>query len=467
MRRRFFWAIFGVAAGVILVLLVLAVGSINRLRTEATRNELQRAGDAVVAAVLERVDDAGLLSTLLRGETAGERLGAVVEVARRAAGGADVTFFAIAPNGDVVGRPVVEGLDLPTAAVLAGETRFVERSAGRGPFLGYVAPVGELPVRGVTVAVLVSTRAPVELRVPRGLLLGSLLAVGLLAAGLARLLSRGLTARLDRVAGAAGALAEGDLSARSGVEGDDEIGVVGGAFDAMAERLEESRERERRFLLSVGHDLRTPLTTITGYAEALEDGLDDPDEVARIAGVLGVESGRLRRLIEDVMLLARLESAEFDLRPEPVDVAAHVDGLLTPYEDRADAVRVRLVRRIGPTGVRSVDADRVGQILGNLVENALRYTPETGTVTVGVTAVGEEVDLEVTDTGPGIEPEDLPHVFDRFYVAKRYRGVRPEGSGLGLSIVASLAASMGGSVEVESTVGEGTTIRVRLPAPPA
>ena len=299
----------------------------------------------------------------------------------------------------------------------------------------------------------------------RTVLIG-LFVAGIVAAVAARLLSGWVASRVDPLASGAGRLREGDLTARVPVDGSDELTSVAVSFNEMAEALEQSKERERQFLLSVGHDLRTPLTTIGGYVEALEEGVDDPQEIVRIAAVMGAEHRRLRRLIEDVMVLARLDSAEFGVLAEPVDVAAHVGEVVSRYSASALASGIALEADLEPTGARSIDPDRVAQILSNLIENALRYTPVDGSVVVRLEAGSEGVDIEVRDTGPGIEAEDLPHIFERFYVARNYRGVRPEGSGLGLSIVERLVTTMGGTVSANSQIGTGTAFLVQLPAPP-
>ena len=298
----------------------------------------------------------------------------------------------------------------------------------------------------------------------RTVLIG-LVVAGAVAAVAARLLSGWVASRVDPLASGAGRLRQGDLTARVPVDGSDELTSVAVSFNEMAEALEQSKERERQFLLSVGHDLRTPLTTIGGYVEALEDGVDDPEEIARIASVMGSEHRRLRRLIEDVMVLARLDSAEFGVVAEPVDLAAHVAEVVSRHAGSAADSGIALHTRLDPTGVRSVDPDRVAQILTNLIENALRYTPAEGSVSVLLSSRPAGVEIAVRDTGPGIEPDDLPHIFERFYVAQRYRGVRPEGSGLGLSIVERLVTTMGGSVSATSDLGAGTEFLVELPAP--
>jgi two-component system sensor histidine kinase BaeS len=300
-------------------------------------------------------------------------------------------------------------------------------------------------------------------RIMQGMMVPLALAA-LLSAVAARSLSAWLGRRIGRLAGSAHQLAEGDLATRAETEGDDEIADLARSFNEMAGRLEGLQRRERDFLMSVGHDLRTPLTTIGGYAEALEEGGLAQHEIERIAGVVGRETDRLQRLVEDLMLLARLEAREFTLRPELVDVAAHLSEVVESYRPRAEAARIGFEVVAGETGLFAADPDRLAQIVTNLTENALRYTPEAGRVTVTVARHGETVDLAVTNTGPGIDPEDLPRVFEKFYVARKYRRIRPEGSGLGLAIVHELVEAMGGSIAVASDPADGTRFEVTLPA---
>lgn len=461
MRRRLFWALFGMAALSTVLVAVGAIGIVNSARFRATRTELTRAGQVIAELVAERGLDGARVAALIGGDRV-ERITDELAVVRRAAGGSDLAFVAVTPAGRVVARPAVAALGIDPEALLAGET--VPIGGRRAGFVGVAVPVpGDTD--GTRLAVVLSRSVPVELSVPAGPVAAVLVVVAVLSLLLARVIASGLTRRLSTVAAAARALSVGDLGARAPVEGADELAELEKAFNEMAVELEASRGREREFLLAVGHDLRTPLTTIAGYAEALADGVDDPAETARIGSVLEVEAGRLGRLIEDIALLARIDSSEFGLRPGPVDVAALVGDLSAPYADRAAAARVRLVVDGTVSGPRMLDADRIGQILSNLLDNALRYTPEAATVTVTCSGDAENVVLSVSDSGPGIEPEDLPHVFERFYVARRYRGVRPEGSGLGLSVVERLVAAMGGSVEVDSALGVGTTFRVTIPAP--
>lgn len=460
MRRRFFWAIFGVAAGVILALVVLAIGILNAASRNALRAELRRAGQVVATQIEGRLDQPRVLAALIGGQAV-DAVSEELNRLRLASAGSELAVFAI-DNGRVIGRPAVRaaGIDFDRLLEQGSLTTQVNRPGG--PLIVYAQVVG--PSSRGTVGVILARQAPVELDLPRGLTLSVLGIVALVALVIAERLAGNLARRLDSVVSAAQQVSAGNLAARAGVDGDDEIATVGAAFDQMAEGLEASRDRERQFLLAVGHDLRTPLTTIAGYAEALEDGIDDPDEVSRIAAVMGTESARLRRLIEDVMLLARLETAEFTVRPQTVDLAAHIEGVTASFRDRAQAARIELTVSAQPVGMRLIDPDRVSQILTNLVENALRHTPEPGRIEVGLGGTETQITMSVTDSGPGIEPQEISRIFDRFYVARRERTVRPEGSGLGLSIVRRLAELMGGRVEASSTVGEGTTLVVVLPA---
>ncbi len=324
-----------------------------------------------------------------------------------------------------------------------------------------------LPIQigeGRRAAVIVGRTDPlVPWRVVFGRFLIAVAAAVVLAALLAVALSRPLGRRLKGLAGAARAIAAGDLSARAPERGRDEVAEVARSFNDMAEQLEAARRRERDFLMSVSHDLRTPLTTIRGYAEGLADDAIATDDLARVGSVLHVQADRLSRLVDDLVLLSRLEARQFTLRREPVDLAAHLKEVAESMRGRADGARVRLLTEIAPVGAVVVDPDRVAQVAGNLLENALRYTPEGGAVTLRVGGSDGRTWFEVADTGPGIDPADLPRVFERLYVAQRYRPVRPEGSGLGLTIVKELVDAMGGTVDVTSAPGRGTTVRVTLP----
>jgi len=279
------------------------------------------------------------------------------------------------------------------------------------------------------------------------------LAGAVIAAVLSLLLARSIVRPIQRVAAATRALAADERHEPLEPEGTTELASLAEAFNQMVEQLAASRDAERAFLLSVSHELKTPLTAIRGYAEGLGEGAFEPGEAAR---VIATESGRLERLVRDLLDLARMNRAEFSVRSEAVDLAEVAREAARRHEPTARGLGVDLRAVADETWVTG-DSDRILQIASNLVENALRETPAGGTVTVE--ADGPR--LLVSDTGPGIPAEDLPHAFERFYLYDKIGRDRLIGSGLGLAIVRQLATALGGTVEVQSSAA-GTTFTVTL-----
>ncbi len=287
--------------------------------------------------------------------------------------------------------------------------------------------------------------------------LGDLLLAGLagvlFAAAVSFFVARSIVRPIRRVADATRALAADERHDPLPTGGSRELAALSVAFNQMAEQLAASREAERNFLLSVSHELKTPLTAIRGYAEGLADGAFGPDEAAR---VIGLEAGRLERLVRDLLDLARMNRAEFSVRREPVDLAETAREAVARHEASAREFGVDL-SATGTEAWVEADRDRLLQVASNLVENALRETPAGGSVTVGA----EPGRLVVADTGPGIPADDVPRAFERFYLYDKVGKDRPVGSGLGLAIVKQLATAMGGNVRAESGPG-GTTFTVSL-----
>jgi two-component system, OmpR family, sensor kinase len=284
-------------------------------------------------------------------------------------------------------------------------------------------------------------------------LLLAALAGAVIAAALSFLLARSIVQPLQRIVAATRALAADERHEPLELEGTTELASLAQAFNQMVEQLAASRDAERAFLLSVSHELKTPLTAIRGYAEGLAEGAFEPAEAAR---VIGTESGRLERLVRDLLDLARMNRSEFSVRSEAVDLAEIAREAARRHQPTARELGVDLRAVAGEAWVTG-DADRTLQIASNLVENALRVTPAGGSVTVE--ADGSR--LIVSDTGPGIPADDLPHAFERFYLYDKADKDRPLGSGLGLAIVKQLATAMGGDVSVQSS-SAGTTFEVRL-----
>jgi two-component system sensor histidine kinase BaeS len=282
--------------------------------------------------------------------------------------------------------------------------------------------------------------------------------VGALLAALVAFLLAGAVARpVQRVATASRQLAAGERPEPLPVTGSDEVKALAATFNRMAEELDRTRDAERAFLLSVSHELKTPLSAIRGHGEALSDGVIEP---RKVAAVVIAESERLERLVRDLLDLARLNQRVFAVSPRPVDLAALAREAVGRHESEAQRVGVSLGAKVDGSAPATADPDRVLQVLANLIENAVRSTPSGGVVTVAAAPA----ELRVADTGPGIAPEDLEHAFDRFYLHDRYAANRKVGTGLGLAIVKQLTEAMGGRVTAESEVGRGTTFTVRLPA---
>jgi two-component system, OmpR family, sensor kinase len=292
----------------------------------------------------------------------------------------------------------------------------------------------------------------------------ALLIAGAIAAALAAigsfLTARAIARPVRRVAEASQSLAEGVSPDPVPVEGSAELALLAMSFNEMAEQLHTAKEAERNFLLSVSHELKTPLTAIRGYAEALEDGAVAPEEAA---ATIREEARRLERLVRDLLDIARMNRREFAIHRELIDLGEVGREAVRRYEAEARAGGVELDAIVQDGAPAFGDPDRVLQVVSNLVENALRSTPPGGAVHVharpGV--------IEVVDTGVGLAPEDIPHAFERFYLHDRVGS--PDGarwsSGLGLAIVKELCERMDGLVTLESTLGEGTTFTVRLPGP--
>jgi two-component system sensor histidine kinase BaeS len=274
-----------------------------------------------------------------------------------------------------------------------------------------------------------------------------------IAAILSFLLARSITLPIRRVVEATRAIAADESHEPLRTEGATELASLAAAFNEMTRQLDASRDAERAFLLSVSHELKTPLTAIRGYAEGLAEGAFESEEAA---ATIAIEAQRLERLVRDLLDLARMNRSEFSVRSEPVDVAEVAREAVARHEAAAREFDVELVAAGSESWV-DADGDRMLQIASNLVENALRATPAGGRVTVS----GDDGRLVVADTGPGISPEDVPHAFERFYLYDKASRDRRVGSGLGLAIVRQLATAMGGDVSVASGPG-GTAFTVTL-----
>ena len=277
---------------------------------------------------------------------------------------------------------------------------------------------------------------------------------------------------LRRTAAAAHALALGQRDLSVPVEGPAETAEVAEALNTLSGNLARSEARQRDFLLSVSHDLRTPLTAISGYAESLADGMIDPGEVSRAGAVMLGEARRLDRYVGDLLDLARLDAREVRIDVARVDLGVVLDGMAEAWAGRCEREGIPLVveRPSGPLWVQT-DPGRLRQALDGLVENALRVVPSGRPIVMSARSepgpgAGVAV-AEIRDGGPGLAEEDLAVAFDRSALYDRYKGVRTVGTGLGLAIVHQLVIRLGGTIEAGHAAEGGARFTVRLAADPA
>ncbi|MDN3357291.1 HAMP domain-containing sensor histidine kinase [Actinomadura sp. DC4] len=266
---------------------------------------------------------------------------------------------------------------------------------------------------------------------------------------------RALTLAAQRITG-------GDLSVKVRVGGRDEIGRLSSAFNDMAEARVRMEALRKTMVSDIAHELRTPLSNVRGWLEAVEDGISNPDE--ELVSSLLEEALLLQRVIDDLQDLAMADAGQLRLHPEDVRLGDVLAQVAAAHRARAGEADVALTVRVEDDVDVHADPVRLRQVVGNLVSNALRHTPPGGTITVHGRRDGEWIQIDVTDTGSGIDAADLPHVFDRFWRAEKSRTRQAGGSGLGLPIVRKLAETHGGTVTAASEPGRGSTFTVKLPA---
>ncbi len=284
----------------------------------------------------------------------------------------------------------------------------------------------------------------------------------LVALSLGLLLARLITRPIQDLTLATRALAAGDLGRQVPVRSRDELGLLATHFNAMSTDLAHANNLRRRMTADIAHDLRTPLTVISGYLEALRDESLRPTP-ARFT-TLYDETQVLLRLVEDLHTLSLADAGELTLKPQLTSAHTLLERVATSYQQSAERQEVALIVNAPETlPLLEVDVEQTVRALNNLVSNALRHTPPGGRVSLTSRAEGNAVMIEVTDTGSGIPSEHLPNVFERFYRADTSRQQASGGSGLGLAIVKSIVEAHGGTVRAASTPGQGTRLSMTLP----
>ena len=451
MQRRLFIAVVGTVAVTLLLASTVTLALVRRADRNTIQQVLEQEAD-VLASLLGTVhfdedgDSAHLNSHLVR---AAENLNRM-----------DVAVLLL-QNGAFVGGLPEHVLPADMQPLASGAEESISGIRGSTAWAAATEQTGPL-----TIAVVLTD--------PADQFLGAVLrwfgvsaAISLaLGAAVAVVLSRRLARPLLQARDATRLIAGGDLSARvpAGEGRPDEITDLSSSINEMAESLERSQHLERRFLMSISHDLRTPLTSIRGYGEAIADGTADNREQA--AEVIVSEAIRLERLVGDLLDLARLDAREFTLEYHLTDVVAVGQEVCAGFARSAADRNVQL-RVINEGSVTAwCDPIRVAQVVANLVQNALKFADSEVQVQYRAHGRGEDARAVITvdDDGPGISEEDWPHVFERLYVARHTPRPREAGSGLGLTIVAQLTEAMGGKVGVAARQPTGTRFTVELPA---
>jgi signal transduction histidine kinase len=285
---------------------------------------------------------------------------------------------------------------------------------------------------------------------------------GLVALLLTVGLSRRIVAPLQSLTAAALRVEQGDLTQRVPEGGKDEVGNLARAFNSMAGAMAHNEELRRHMVSDAAHELRTPLTNVRGYLEALRDGVLEPDP--QTLDSIFEEARLLERLVDDLQELALAEAGQLRMKRQPVPIEEVAERSASSARPQFIARGLRLDTRIdGELPLVLADAERVGQVLRNLLNNAAAHTPEGGVVTVSVRRVESFVEVAVTDTGIGIAAKDLPLVFERFYRADRSRARATGGAGLGLTIAKNIVEAHGGTIKVESQSGQGASFTFTVP----
>ncbi|GAB2738231.1 sensor histidine kinase [Arthrobacter bambusae] len=449
--RRWFGTLAGRTTAVIAAVATVAVvlaGLLAAQLVNATAVDEAKKYLAVEADSLSKQSSLGSLQDL-RADllTHGARLAQISTDGRVTGGGARLVDAKTVADV-LAGKPVSRTVDGPQNTVVL-EARPL--AAGGGVVLAQ--PVSE--IRAAAAPLL--SRMLIALAV---CLVFAIVAGGLLAQWLSR--------PLVRTAYSAHRLAAGERSVTVAPGGPAEVVEVSQALEALDAALRTSEGRQREFLLSISHEIRTPLTALRGYAEALADGVVSGDDVSGVGRTLVVETNRLDRFVRDLLELARLESDDFRVEPQPVDASLILRESWQAWQAVCiqNGIVGRLELPLGPLPVSS-DGQRLRQVVDGLLENALRVTPEGSPVVLAAYLSGSALTVEVRDGGPGLTEADAAVAFERGALFARYSGQRPVGSGLGLSIAARIVQRMGGRISVRAAPEGGAAFVVELPAIPA
>ncbi|MGE5072004.1 MAG: sensor histidine kinase [Anaerolineae bacterium] len=353
------------------------------------------------------------------------------------------------------------------AAMKGGSQTAIRSVAGRRILYAAAAVLGnDGKVTGIAYLAM-----PLPAGLPAGITLqlaGAVLVAIVLALIAGTLLARRIVSPVETIARAAGSVSAGDLAQQVPNEGDiNELNALGRAFNQMTASLRQSEQAKNSFVADVTHELRTPLTVIKGTIETLEDGaLDDVTGGGPLLESMQRETDRLIRLVNDLLVLTRADAGALNLDTRSFDLVELARSRCSHLGPLAALSQVRLEVTGIPTAPVLGDVDRSSQVLDNLLDNAIRYSPPISNVTITITRSGAEFHCAVRDCGPGIAPRHLPFIFDRFYRTEASRNRQSGGAGLGLAIAKALVLAQGGQIGAESKEGCGTTVWFSLPPDP-
>jgi two-component system, OmpR family, sensor histidine kinase BaeS len=374
----------------------------------------------------------------------------------------DVSGQVLVDSAALGGGPGLPGLPEDESATATATTTPMAEPVVRAPVYVGTVNVGSVRVASLSPGSLLSASdLQFSSASTAGLALAAALAVALAtAAGI--LYSRVFARPINRVTKTADSLRAGNLDARTGMGGDDAIGMLGSTLDEMAASIQAEREFERRLTADVAHELRTPLQAIQATVEAMQDGVLPAD--GEHLGVVRNETVRLGRLADSILELSRLENRSVPIRRDPIDPAVPLSRAVESHRALLESLELNLVTSIEEGCTVNADIDLLTQAFGNLLSNAARYTPEGGTITVGLRTEGKHAVAAVKDTGIGIPEEQRDRIFTRFFRSDEARERSRSGFGIGLAVVREIVEQQGGTVGFSANdPGPGTTFEVRLP----
>jgi signal transduction histidine kinase len=287
----------------------------------------------------------------------------------------------------------------------------------------------------------------------------------ILAFVLSILMSRWISGPLQDIEQAATSLAGGEYS-EIRVEGPREVKKLADSFNRMAEKVESTQKAQKDFVANVSHELKTPLTSIQGFSQAILDGaVNSKQEINKAAGIIQSEAERMNRLVLELLELARLESGSDEIKREIVQVKQLLEGVIRQFSIRAEQSNIDLEYDVGELPTCVGDPDRLVQAFSNLLDNAIKHTPPNGIVEISADQNGTEIVVTISDSGPGIPEDEINRIFERFYQIDKSRARDSQrGSGLGLAIVKQIITAHRGQISVYNNQTQGAVFEIRIPA---